>query len=327
MSSPRLARLGLLIAIAYCAGMACAAQAPPSAPSEQQLPLFAKLTLPAPLAQGGEPAQAGSVMLAPVGTLAAATFGDHKLRIWKLPGGELLRTIDLAGQIQLTGISDDGRYILTAAHDGRATVWESSSGAAGLETKLARYPTVAAFSRDSKLLAIAAEGLPMQVFDIAAKRQLFELPGGLGIMAVAFSRDGSQLATAGGDTVVRIYDGRSGKLLAENHDLLLEPFALDFTADGRQLIVGGGDRMLVFLDAATGKMVRRWEKSSEPPILLQVSPDGSLLVAAFIIADNMALPTPVAVFDVASGGTWLNNGHCVLATAAGKETIEVRVLY
>lgn len=307
-----------------------------------ELPVIAKLAVPAQ-PQAAKPRHAASALIAQTGAIAAVFFDDGKLRIWNLRSGELLRTIDVPGEAHdvVTGITEDGHYVLTATWDGHTVIWDTGSGKAAFDVKLAHYAGVAAFSHDSKLLAINAQGAPVQVFDIAANRRLFELPAGLGATAVAFSRDGRMIAAADGDTRVKVYDAHSGKLLATNQDLTLEPLAVDFSADSKQVIAGGAERALIFLDSASGKLLRRSDKVADPVGALQVSPDGTLLASVHFIADNMALPNPIAVWDVASGikkrevvppkallgGAWLANGHCVIASESAPDVIEIRTLY
>jgi WD40 repeat protein len=137
------------------------------------------------------------------------------------------------------------------------------------------------------------------------------------------------LATADADTVVRVYDVRSGKLISRNGDFLLEPLAVDFSADGKQLVAAGADKVVVFIDAASGRVVRRLEKTAEPVAYLEVSPAGDALATVFMKAANLAEPAPVAIWDVASGrqrtdwlpptppmgGGWTRDGHLQAVTA------------
>jgi WD40 repeat protein len=268
--------------------------------------------------------------LAHSGSLAAAVCRDNRLRVWALPQGRLLRTIDLGDRpFEMTAMSDDGRLLLVADHNGGAAVWDTSSGQAQWQTRLVHYPGVAAFSHDGRRLALAAQGDPVQIFDLAAKRKLYELQRTTGgAAAVAFSRDGSMLATADADTAVRVYDARSGKLISRNDDFLLEPLAVDFSADGKQVVAAGADKVVVFIDAASGHLVRRWERTAEPVAYLEVSPDGNAVATVFMKAENLTEPAPVSVWDVGSGrrrvewlppataigGGWTRDGHVLIVT-------------
>ena len=122
------------------------------------------------------PAAPGTFLLARSGKVAAAVCRDHQLRVWSLPGGRLLRAIDL-GTRNLDGvtISADGAWIAAGDHSGEYTVWNVSTGAPGLQVHLAYYPMSLAISPDAKRLAIAPANEPVQVYDLEAKRRLFEL--------------------------------------------------------------------------------------------------------------------------------------------------------
>lgn len=269
--------------------------------------------------------------LARSGDLATALCRDNQLRVWALPQGRLLRTIDLGDRpFEMTAMSDDGRLVLIADHNGGAAIWDTSSGQARWQTQLAHYPGVAAFSHDGRFLALAAQGDPVQIFDLAAKRKLYELEQTVGgAAAVAFSRDGALLAVAAADTAVRVYDARSGKPISRNGDFLLEPLAVDFSADGKQVVAAGADKVVVFIDAASGELVRRLEKTAEPVAYLEVSPGGDALATVFMKADNLTEPAPVIVWDLGSGrqqsawlpptlaigGGWTREGHLFTATA------------
>jgi WD40 repeat protein len=233
----------------------------------------------------------------------AVVSRDNKLTLWDLSDGRLLRTIPLAtAEIDITALSDDGRWIFAGDHSGNALVWDANTGEAKLQLQLPHYPSAACFSRDGKIIAIAPMGEPVQVFDMAAAKMLFQTHAVTGgSEALALSRDGKSLATADADTAVRVYDARSGKLSAENHDFLLEPLAVEFSPDGRQVIAGGGDKFLIFIDAASGKTIRRLEKTDEPYSSLKVSSDGAFVAAILMKAENMTQPAPLVKWEVSSG--------------------------
>jgi WD40 repeat protein len=277
------------------------------------------------------PAAVTSVALSAISNRAAVVSRDKELTLWDLSEGRLLRTIELAtAEIDVTAISNNGRWVFTGDHLGNASIWDATTGQAQLRLRLQHYPGAASFSQDDKFIAIAPMGDPVEVFDVAAARMLYQTSSVTGgTVAVAFSRDGASIATADADTAVRIYDARTGKLVAVNRDFLLEPLALDFSSDSRHVIAGGGDKILLFIDAASGKVVRRLEKTEEPisPSSLKVSPDGSIIAAILMKADNMTQPAPIVMWESSSGTTksqwmptklaicldWTNDGHLISA--------------
>jgi WD40 repeat protein len=293
---------------------------------------------PAAVATLASPAPARFFVPARSGKLGAAVCDDHKLRVWALPEGRLLRTIDLGERmIDAVAMSADGAWIAAGDHRGGYTVWNASTGAQQLELRMPYYPFALAFSVDGKRLAIAPAGEPVQIHDVTSRAKVFELERTVGgTAAVAFSGDGAKIATADADTVVRIYDGRNGKLLARNTDFLLEPLAVSFTADGKRVLAGGGDLTIAAIDAATGGAVRKSAKLADPVIYLEVSPDGTLAAAGLMHAANMLMAAPLIVSEVESGrkvrewlpasrmlgGGWTVDGH-LLAAANGDGGLQI----
>jgi WD40 repeat protein len=274
------------------------------------------------------PASVGSMALATGPKRAVAGCSDGMLRLWDSSDGRLVLTLPLTNaNIDFTAISPDGHWIFAGDHAGSAMVWDGGTGRVQLQVQLPHYPSTATFSRDSKLLAIAAMGDATQIFDVASARKLYEISTAVGTVAIAFSRDGMFFAEADADTAVRVYETRTGKLIAENHDFVMEPMAIDFTLDGKQVITAGADQVVTFLDAANGKVIRSSKRTKEPIVYLEVSPDGGSLALVFMKAENMTQPAPVAIWGVASGkqrsewtppnvayaAGWTPDGHLMVA--------------
>ncbi|MCC6392978.1 MAG: PQQ-binding-like beta-propeller repeat protein [Bryobacterales bacterium] len=277
------------------------------------------------------PSPVTSAVFAKTGSQMVTLCKDAKVRVWSLPESKLLRTIDPSSGHRVNALSDDGRWMLTGDRAGNMALYDITTGQARWQTRLPRYPGPARFSHDGKLLALAAQGDPVQVFEAGTMRKLYELESPIGgTNSIAFSRDDSRIATVDGDTLIRIYDAHTGRRLAMNNDSLVEPFTIDFTTDGRYAIAAGGDKVVLFLDAATGKVIRRMDRTAEPASYLELSPDGKALVTSYMKVDNLLLPAPTVVWDVASehrlaewlpptrpvGMSWVRDGRLLAATAA-----------
>jgi WD40 repeat protein len=278
------------------------------------------------------PVKVGSAALAARANRIVGACHDHAIRVWDLADLRLLRTIPVEGfaTIDVFVISPDGRWLLIGDHEGNAAVWSTDTGEVHLKVRLPHYSGAAAFARDGARLAIAPMGDPIQVYDVASARKLYETAAVVGgSAALAFSRDGSWLAAADADTAVRVYDARTGMLRSQNRDFVLEPLAVEFTADGTQVIAGGGDKAVAFIDVASGKLMRKIESVNEPIMGLAVSEDGTSVAAMLMKAENMNEAAPVVVWKVTSGektrewqppalllsGGWSREGEIVGATA------------
>ena len=155
---------------------------------------------------------------------------DHLLRVWNTRTKQVAHTIDVNGRdMALLTMSFDGQHLLMGDYAGRVTIWSTETGQVEWEFSVRRYLTAAAFSRDGRLLALAA-GSPVQLHDVTTHHLVRELEPTLGTSAVVFSRDGASLASSDGDGI-RVYDAGSGKVTVKNEDFVGVPLAVEFSAD------------------------------------------------------------------------------------------------
>lgn len=123
------------------------------------------------------------------------------------------------------------------------------------------------------------------------------------IWAVAISPDSKQIAIAGANTQIQLWDARTGKHLRglEKHPYQMRGIA--FTPDGKRLVGGGGDFYgrrkertgdVFVWDAETGKRVLELEGHTGRVHSVQLNADGTRLVTAS--SDNT-----VRVWDMGKG--------------------------
>lgn len=144
-----------------------------------------------------------------------------------------------------------------------------------------RPVTGLAFSPTGSLLAVAASGEPVRLWDVASNRLVQEFTSNAD--AMAFSADGELLAIASGSQVevfrpegsaeVRIPGGEGSPPELE----LAAPMAMDhlaFTQDG--LLVGAGQSQMVIWDCETGEVVAETDLGAAADSMLSM--DGEILV-------------------------------------------------
>jgi hypothetical protein len=97
------------------------------------------------------------------------------------------------------------------------------------------------------------------------------------IAALAWSQDGTALASASHDRTVCFWDAKSGKLVRrfDGHDGAV--FALALSEDGKLLATGGQDKTVGVWQIASGKLVWKSDGHKEPVYCLAFSPDATLL--------------------------------------------------
>ena len=101
-------------------------------------------------------------------------------------------------------------------------------------------PGVLAFDPGGARLAVA-RGEVADIFDVATGAQLASILGhASSTLDVAFSPDGSRIATSGIDGTIRLYDTETGDNAVVLHGHCGFVAAIEFSEDGRRLVSLGG---------------------------------------------------------------------------------------
>jgi WD40 repeat protein len=154
--------------------------------------------------------------------------------------------------------SPDGRRMATGSADGKVVIWDTER-AAPLHVLSGHVNQVnaLAFSRpDGRLLATGGADAALQIWNVSsgtpAGPALYGNIGG--VKRVAFGRDEHQLATAGDDGQVIVWDVLDGRVLYSLQPSE-PPHDIDLSTDGSLLAIATGTNLEIW-DAATRS--RRW---------------------------------------------------------------------
>jgi WD40 repeat protein len=149
-----------------------------------------------------------SVAFSPDGLTIASSSADESVRLWDAAQNPPL-SATLAGHTNLvhsTIFSPDGRMIASASDDQSIRLWEvrSRSSIGKLNGHSATVNTLSFRYQDS-LLASGSEDGTVRFWDVAAQREVARLEKvhASGVKTVAFSPDGTTLATGGRDDFVK----------------------------------------------------------------------------------------------------------------------------
>ena len=153
--------------------------------------------------------QGTSMLFSPDGQAMVSRYAMSGLKFWSIPGGVLLRT--LKAVVGAADFSPDGR-LLAVSDMGVVHVYRVVDGQEVFHLSADIGPVSGiAFSSDGKgLLTWSDESFPARLWRLADQSQVVEFPV-QGVMAGAFSRDGTSVALAG-NGAIGLYFIATGKL-------------------------------------------------------------------------------------------------------------------
>ncbi|MCI0339693.1 MAG: WD40 repeat domain-containing protein [Planctomycetales bacterium] len=212
------------------------------------------------------------VAFSPDGALLAVTGWDnthhqqHSVRLLSLSDGTLVRSLrghgGGQGGINSVAFSRDGRFLVTAANDQTARIWNVDPGeAVWVLGGHDRWVTWAAFSPDGRLVATAGDDGGVRFHDPRTGKRLASVDGAAG---AAFSPDGRLLATYAGGSL-RLWETEKFREVRAWAAPAGIPVA--FSPDGRLLLAGGR-----LWEVRSGALVRELAGGSAA-----FSPDGRFM--------------------------------------------------
>ena len=209
----------------------------------------------------------GALAFSPDGKYLVAGFGDRPhtgsanspspVKVWEVATRRLIHRLDgHTGFCVSLGFSRDGTLLASASRDGTAILWstetwkpvqtlanpdrhsEKSHAQAGR-----MFLAAAAFSPDSRTLAMASESGNLHLWNVASGKVLATLKGHSNeAKTVVFSPDGRTLVSASSDQTVRLWNVQTRRELMQLDpgSVALGPvWSLAFSPDGKQLLAGG----------------------------------------------------------------------------------------
>ncbi|MEA2131141.1 MAG: hypothetical protein QOJ85_4032 [Solirubrobacteraceae bacterium] len=193
-----------------------------------------------------------------------------------------LSSMNLRGSSVTASFSPDGRHILTGGADGRARVFDRSSGDLVETIGPRAAPSVARYSADGSRIVIASHDGSVRIAD--PRTRATRLLAGPDAEAENFSADfdpqARRVVDAGvGAASVREVSGRGTtvKLRHGHRDGMTD---VRFSRDGREILTASRDGTAIIWDAQTAKVKRRLTGHEAPVNSAEYSADGRRIVTA-----------------------------------------------
>jgi WD40 repeat protein/tRNA A-37 threonylcarbamoyl transferase component Bud32 len=186
----------------------------------------------------------------------------------------------------------DGRTLLASMTTDRLrtvhtfTRWavDGSSHSPALSVNVSAIPDCAfpRLGRDGKDLFLGRRGITtyVQVIDMETGKERFPHPGHDGpLRTVAVSPNGSVVASAGEDQVIKLWDLATRQVIRALKRHAATVCGLSFGPDGRQLVSASVDGAIVFWDVSAGTEIRTLRGDADAVARIQFSPDGALVAS------------------------------------------------
>ncbi len=239
------------------------------------------------IAHGG---YANTTVFSPDGRFLAG--GGARLGLWELglSGARKIARLPVA-EVQALAFSPDSKTLAVSfERSGTVILWDIVEGRqrATLQSDAPSCLSIA-FSPDGRYLAAGANGLiaSFNVWNLDTGDRTLRICGDFGaIRSVAFSRDGTSIATTGAyEQYVRLWDVRSGRLLRALAGHAMGTTSIAFSPNGAILATVGNDGMGRLWNLATGELMTILDGHSTSLTSVAFSPDGRTL-AATAMGDN-----------------------------------------
>ena len=222
---------------------------------------------------------------------------DGVAYFWNMATGTELQRSRIVPSTDCLAISENGRTVAAAGEDGKSVFSLEDNGSLRRvpSTDIAQRAGALAASPGGEMLAFGGTDGMIVIWDVTKRAVVRQWKGhGGAVRSMAFSRDGTMLASSADDLTLNLWSVGTGALVQSLEARKRKANAVTFAAGPNALLASGGDDSKVILwDVRNRKSVRTLDGHRGPVRSISFSPDGSILISG---ADDGLI-----VWDVKTG--------------------------
>ena len=267
-------------------------------------------------------AGAHRLAFAPGGARLASAGMDGIIRVWDpADGRELAAMAGHKGFVYGVAFAPDGRRLASAGWDHAVKLWDVDSGRERATLRGHElFVFDVAFAPGGTRLASAGMDGTVKVWDLSAlapgddassdeSSQAYVALLGRGgpVSSVAFSPDGTRLATGDWGGAIRIWDRATRRPIRTYRGHSTAISTIEFRRDGRRIVSASGGMLALgpgeakVWDPETGADVATMHAGAGPVIAARFSPDGTRVVSAVGAITYLLKPGEVKLWDAETG--------------------------
>ena len=221
------------------------------------------------LRQGGT---VTSIAYSPDGKLLLTAGRDGNARIWRVRDGKQLHALRHGRAVEEARFSSEGSLVVTASDDRSARIWRAADGVEIRRLQHPRAVVAATFDPAGTRVATISRG-EVRIFDVASESELVRLPE-QGVTSVAFSPNGTLIATGSNDHTARIWNSSTGALVHRFDHYRVRVLDVAFTQRGDRLVTAGSDGAGRVWGVLAGRPLAVLPQHNSPVTSASFSPEG-----------------------------------------------------